>query len=278
MSRFTIEFSQMIAAYAAVIDPTVARDVLHFTGRGSVTVDPDTAVVTPTGDQSAPFDYQSDIYAFNDMTVPVTLAKKFAPAAIREHTGIDDPMITTDNALNKQIMDDFYTAFARHFWGNEIGQENPLHFWAIFAGFLQEQLPVWAAAYQELIINKHMFITGLSTGNGQTASATSMSANGSAMAVDAGTNNPQNELKFQLNSADPAQAYNFNYASNVNGSKNSSQNESSGNTSSTVQNNSTIRSQSIARLVMELDTFANGIYLNVFQKAVDEGMFMMLYA
>ena len=37
----------------------------------------------------------------------------------------------TDNEdLNKEILDRFLKAFIRHFWGREIGQENP-HYWYV---------------------------------------------------------------------------------------------------------------------------------------------------
>ena len=91
---------------------------------------------------------------------------------------------------------------------------------------------------------------------------------------------PQDELDFKLNTGDPAQDYNFNYSSSVNGAKshddgqtNSESNQDSINKQNT-ETDVTARNKTIAELSRELSGFMNGIYLDLFEKAREYGLFM----
>ena len=65
--------------------------------------------------------------------------------------------ITDDENLNAEIIDTFAQTFVSHFWNNEIGYDDEFIFSVKLSAFLNEQLPLWAEYYKELIVMKGGF-------------------------------------------------------------------------------------------------------------------------
>lgn len=304
MAYFTVELSSMLASYATLVDPDghgIDFEVVS-------TVDGDGHSFVPSSNQYVHLPlYQTqsgemfedhDFLYFPNNTPNYLINKYTYPMAL-QYCGHLKDNITNQPDLNQAIIAQFLQTFWRHFYGYEIGQEDPLYWWVIFKDWYDENIDFFIQAYQKMILENQNFITGLShttgtnKGNIQTQATTddvahSTTTNDSQQSSIAGVaDTPQNELDFKLNTGDPAQDYNFNYSSNVTGTKahnvdttetNSTDNTKSNSNQDSINDavsDTEARSQTIADLVNQLDRyFDNGIYLNLFEKARKYGLFM----
>lgn len=86
--------------------------------------------------------------------------------------------ITDDENLNAEIIDTFAQTFVSHFWNNEIGYEDEFTFAVKLKAFFNEQLPLWAEYYKELIVlhGGYKNVEGEIKVNGNTASHSTTTA------------------------------------------------------------------------------------------------------
>ncbi len=273
MAKYTVALSSIICAGAGLQDPNANEVDINF------------PAINYDGIDISSFDYKTHNFYYGTVMTPNYIIEKYAYNLFMRYTNGLIQNFTNDNDLNTAIMKQLINTFCRHFWGYEIGQENPLYWWTLVKAFFDEQMPLYIQAYQEMIINKQNFITGLShstnhaTGNlNNNITGTNNGANNS---LSGNADTPQNQLNFSLNSADPTKDYNFEYASNVTGAKTTSFDKTTSKTDQNTTNDDTTqsytRNQTIMSLVNQLDSFSDGIYLELFSKAKDYGLFMLTF-
>lgn len=272
MAKYTVELSSIICAGAGLQDPQANEVDIKF------------PAITADGIDLESFDYKTHNFYYGIAMAPNQIIEKYAYPLIMRNTGGLIQNFTNDDAINTAIMKQLINTFVRHFWGYEIGQENPLYWWTLLKAFFDENMPFYIQEYQEMIISKQNFITGLSH---TTNHATGNLTNESVGTNDSATNNlsgnadtPQNQLDFSLDSADPTKDYKFNYATVVTGSKGTGFDKTKSNTNQNTTNDDTnqnySRTQTIMSLINQLNQFSNGLYLELFTKAKDYGLFMLV--
>lgn len=280
MAKYTVEVSSILSAHAGLLDPRANYQDVDIHGR------------TYNGETVADYDYQSWDFVFDTVDTPVKIVEKYALDCFEKHAGVIQHNFTNQEDLNLKILDKEIQAFFRHFWGYEIGQENPLYWWNTVRNFFDENQPFFIKAYQKLMIKDEAFITNLSYSTGSTKSSSTGNtvADGTSnnvsdtSSITGNADTPQNELNFSLNTGDPAKDYNFNYSSSVTGAKTHGTNDTTThNTTDTKNqsegdsvNNSEARSATVMSLIRELEGFTNGIYLDMWQKAKEYGLFMQV--
>lgn len=280
MAYYTVELSSMLSAYASLLDVRTneksfkivntveGHTIIWDNGDGKF-------VQLPNYHTEEGMTFTHHDFDFFKINNPNYLVSNFVYPMCLEKCGELKDNITDDPDLNKAIIDKFLQTFWRHFYGYEIGQENPQYWWLLFKGWYDENIDYFIQNYREMIIKNQNYITGLthSTGNMNAQSKGTSDALSSSIAGTADT--PQNELNFGLNSGDPAKDYNFNYSSNVNGAKEKSSGTNTSDSNQDTTNDSEMRMRTIAELTSQLDQFFdNGIYLNLFEKAREYGLFM----
>ena len=291
MAYFTVELSSMLSAYAQLLNVRTQEQsfeiVKTYEGHDLKWHDNGSTYVRNWKYETSQGElFKYDSFDFFKMNNPNYLIDNFVYPMCLEKCGTLKDNITDNDDLNKSIIKQFLCTFWRHFYGYEIGQEDPLYWWALFKGWYDENIDFFIQNYQQMVIQNQNYITGLSktlgnataNGNIKTDSQTNTDSKHSEIAGTADT--PQDELDFKLNTGDPAQDYNFNYSSSVNGAKshddgqtNSESNQDSINKQNT-ETDVTARNKTIAELSRELSGFMNGIYLDLFEKAREYGLFM----
>ena len=254
MAKYTVELGEMVSAHARLTPSTTLLDELTITGRD--------------GEKMTYPDKFFHVYEPND--VIDNYAKSFFDAHVSGATLREN--ITSDSDLNEAIYNNFCQTFISHFWSYEIGQENPMNFLVALRAFCQEQLPLWYQSYQQLFINHNQWVTN--TGDSLTTSKSNADSKTGQSSIAGQADTPQNELNFKLNTGDPAQDYNFNYSSNVNGAK--STGTGSQNTTGSSETKNSGRNQTIMSLISEMMVYADGIYFDLFSKAKQAGLFMLV--
>ena len=128
-----------------------------------------------------------------------------------------DLLKVTDNAeINQEWTHRLYVAWLSEFWSETMKQENKNQFILQIRRIMLNNSNQLAQQLEQLFVLKNQWITGTS----QTHSvAKGYNVNHSLDNTSAMADQPQNALDFQLNDANPAVAYNFNYSSVVNGLK-----------------------------------------------------------
>lgn len=226
------------------------------------------------------------------------------PNNIIEEAGVDFfnrhigfiPSNYTDNAeLNSQIDAQLKKTFLRHFYGWEIGQENPEYWFLIARDFFDEYMPIFVKSWQQLVVDNSQWITSLNHTTGHYTGNTQGEGNGTTTtdnkndtkALTGVADTPQNGLDFRIDNEeeDPTAGYNFRYSSNVTGSHGHDKGHATSVTSTKDTqdsvNDSTQdsqgRNQTIASLINEIDAFTNGAYQNLFTNAKTYGLFMQVF-
>lgn len=198
-----------------------------------------------------------------------------------------------DDAINQKFLVTFERNFLRHFYSLEISQENTLNWFVLVSDFLNSEMPRFIKQYQALDQNNW-----LQTNTGQANSKLNAIQNNtsdtdatqnnksSSNQLNANADTPQNALDFSLDSDDPTKDYSFNYASVVAGAKSGNNADTTsiqkttnnGTTDQTTDNTNAQRNQTLMGLISELDTFANGVYLNLWTRATRQyHLFMGVY-
>lgn len=254
MAKYTVELGSMVSAHAHLIDVRANQQDIKLVGAHYDGISEDG------------FDYASWDFVYNTHDTPVKISEDFALPFMLTHIGQIDSGFTNQSDLNTQILNKEMQAFVRHFWGYEIGQENP-EYWCLLArDFFDENQGWFIQAYQQMMLNNQAFLTSTNQSKGVADST----KHGSAVAGTADT--PQNELNFKINTGDPTDDYNFNYSSNVNGSKTLDTEDA------TTTNTASARGATIMSLIRQLEQFTNGIYFDLFTKAKNYGLFMQVIA
>lgn len=273
MAKYTVELSSIICSYAGLISPD--DDPQSVTIKG----------ISYNGKTVPDFTYNTHHFEYDGLLTPNQIINSYAFNCFQRNAGDLIDNFTNDQQINTQIMTQLINTFCRHFWGYEIGQEDPLYWWTLVRGFFDENMPLFIQEYQEMIINKQNFITGLTkttTNNtGELNSDVVGTTDGASNSLNGTADTPQNQLNFSLNSADPTKDYTFNYASNVAGAKSTNFNKANTTTNQNTKNNTTSqsfgRNQTIMSLVNQLNQFSNGMYLELFNKAKQYGLFMNVF-
>lgn len=263
MAKYTVELSSMICAFAGDVDATTQYDSFD---------------IIDTDDYKNPFHVDARTFDYLKNVSPNQIISNYALKFYQKHLDFNVlPHNFTDNEeLNLKIIDKLLQNFTRHFWTYEIGQENPMSWFVVLQGFLDAQLPLYIQEYQKMIIDNENFITNLTTSNSTSNNTAHATSNASESSIAGNADTPQNELNFSLNTGDPTKDYNFSFASSVQGAKGISDSTSESTAAGTNKNNAQGRAYTIMQLVNQLETFANGLYINMWDKAKDEGLFLML--
>lgn len=257
MAKYTIELSSLFMASVSAKGPQNSVD--YFAPTPLQSLNDDNAVLTFFKDNVGDFPYK----------------------------------ISEDDTINQKFLVTFERNFLRHFYSLEISQENTLNWFVLLSDFLNSEMPRFIKQYQALDQNEW-----LQTNTGQANSKLNAAQNNTSD-TDATQNNksnsnqlnanadvPQNALNFSLDSDDPTKDYNFNYASVVAGAKSGGMTDTSSNqkttntgtTDQTTDNTNTQRNATLMSLITELDTFANGVYLNLWTRATRQyHLFMGVY-
>lgn len=208
---------------------------------------------------------------------PNDVIEKYAKSFIDRHVGTGLQESITDNEeMNAAIYDRFCQTLIRHFWGYEIGQENPLYFLTLLRSCLDMYLPIWYQGYQKLFIDKAQWITNVNDGTSLTLSKSDANGNSRQASIAGNADTPQNELDFKINTGDPTNDYNFHYASDVNGAKSTGMTTNTANGTSNTTTHSEGRNAVITDLLNKMLTYTNGIYFDLFDKLKAEGLFMFV--
>lgn len=208
---------------------------------------------------------------------PNEVIEKYAKSFIDRHVGLDlQENITGQHDLDNAIYNRFCQTLVRHFWGYEIGQENPLYFLTLLRSALDMYLPIWYQGYQKLFIDKAQWITNDNDGTSLTLTKSDANSNSKQASIAGNADTPQNELDFKMNTGDPTYDYNFHYASDVNGAKSTGSATNTANGTSNTTTHSEGRNAVITDLLNKMLTYTNGIYFDLFDKLKAEGLFMFV--
>lgn len=260
MAKYTVELSSMLCAFANLQEIQ----------------DQDEHLSIKNIDNLELFDYYSHNFKYNIYNIPNYIIDKYAKSFFERYVTHVPDNFTDNKDLNAEIMNKFYQAFIRHFYGREIGQENPLYFWVILQGYLQEHMPFFIQAYQQMIIDNQNFITNISDATNHQTGNQNANTTGDSSAIAGRADTPQNELNFALNTGDPAKDYNFNYSSSVDGTKSQDHTTSVADSTADSTSHAQGRNATIASLVNELQRFSNGIYIEMFNRAENYGLFLKI--
>lgn len=239
--------------------------------------------------------YNQSSFDYLDTNTPNNIIEEAGVDFFDRHIG-KIPSNYTDNAeLNSAIDAQLKKTFLRHFYGWEIGQENPEYWFLLARDFFDEYMPIFVKTWQQLIVDNSQWITNLShttghytgnvlgTGNGTTTTDNKNDTKALAGVADT----PQNGLDFRIDesSENPTAGYNFRYSSNVSGNHGHdtghatsvSETKDTQNSENNSTQDSQGRNQTIASLINELDAFTNGAYQNLFTNAKSYGLFMQVF-
>lgn len=209
---------------------------------------------------------------------PNDVIDKYARSFMDRHVGTElQEEITDQPDLNKAIYDRLCQTLVRHFWGYEIGQENPLYFLTLLRQCLDMYLPIWYQGYQKLFIDKAQWITNVADGTSLTVSKSDANGNSKQASIAGNADTPQNELDFKMNTGDPTDDYNFHYASDVNGAKSTGSTTNTANGTLNTTTHTEGRNAIITDLLNRMLNYTNGIYFDLFDKIKAEGLFMGVY-
>lgn len=233
MAKYTIELSSLFSAMVTAYGKKQENSVLPLT----------------------------PIQAINDDE----LVKKF----FADNVGYFPYQVSTDEATNQQFLVTFERNFLRHFYSLEISQTNPLSWFILLSDFLNSEMPRFIKQYQALDKNNWLS-TNSSESNSKSHSTANQTGNSKSNQLNANADTPQNELDFGLGSNDPTSGYNFKYASVVAGAKSGTQSVNDALQDSEASGTTSGRNASIMQLITELDTFANGTYLNLWERALKQ--------
>lgn len=260
MAKYTVELSSMVCAFAYLQDPQGEDTHLSIEDVDSVDL----------------FDYYSHEFLYSQNTNPNKIIDKYGLAFMYDRL-TEIPHNFTDNEdLNKEILDRFLKAFIRHFWGREIGQENPHYWYVILQGFFDEHMPIFIQAYQKMMIENQNFITNVADSQSTGQSNANSVSEGTGSSISGTADTPQNELDFKIATGDPTDDYNFNYSSQVGGAKSKDSNTTKSDANDKQTSHSEGRNATIMDLVNQLQQFSNGIYLDMFSRAWDYGLFLSI--
>lgn len=230
MAKYTIELSSLYMATVTASSPNVDRSVFS----------------------------PSPVQALNDDHTVL--------AFFSDNVGTFPYQVSDDEAINQQFLVNFERAFLRHFYTLEISQENPLSWFMSLADYLNNEMPRFIKEFKALE-SDNWLNTGQAKNDSTTHSTANQNGTASSNQLNANADTPQSELDFTLGTSDPTTDYNFKYASVVAGAKSGSKstNDATQDNQSTVT--STNRNASIMQLITELETFSNGLYLNMWERA-----------
>lgn len=241
MAKYTIELSSLFMAHVSAKSPQNSVD--YFPPSPLQSLNDDSSVLAFFADNVGTFPYE----------------------------------ISEDETINQKFLVTFERNFLRHFYSLEISQENTLNWFVLLSDFLNSEMPRFIKQYTALDQNDWLQ-TSVNHGTGSNDLTATQSATNASNQLNANADTPQNALDFSLDSSDPTKDYHFNYASVVAGAKSTGTNSAD----STQKNNSvadsTSRNASLMQLITELDTFANGVYLNLWTRATRQyHLFMGVY-
>lgn len=257
MAKYTIELGSMVSAHAHLM-ATQGDDRILTIGDGSG------------------YEKTFNMPDFVWMT-PNEVITKYATSFMDRHVGEGLQESITDNEeLNAAIYDRLCQTLVRHFWGYEIGQENPEYFLILLRQSLDMYLPIWYQGYQKLFIDKAQWITNVNDGTSLTLSKSDAAGNSKQASIAGNADTPQNELDFKITTGDPADDYNFRYASDVNGAKSTGSTTNTANGTANTTTHSEGRNGVITDLLNKMLTYTNGIYLDLFDRLKAEGLFMFV--
>jgi len=211
----------------------------------------------------------------------------------KDNVGDFPYQISSDAEINNKFLVTFERNFLRHFYSLEISQENTLNWFVLVSDFLNSEMPRFIKQYQALDQNDWLqtsigSVTSKLNATQDNTSDTDATQNNKSISnqLNANADTPQNALDFSLDSDDPTKDYNFNYSSVVAGAKSGNNTDTasnqkttnSGTTNQLTDNTNTQRNQTLMSLITELDTFANGVYLNLWTRATRQyHLFMGVY-
>lgn len=219
--------------------------------------------------QTSDFFIPTPLQALNDDHV--------VQAFFKDNVGDFPYKISDDEVVNNQFLITFERNFLRHFYTLEISQENPLSWFILLSDFLNSEMPRFIKQYQALDQNDWLQ-TNTSHGAGTNESTATQTGRNASNQLNANADTPQNALDFSLDSDDPTKDYNFNYASVVAGAKSTGTNNTDAKQNNSSESNANSRNATLMQLVTELDTFANGVYLNLWTRATRQyHLFMGVY-
>lgn len=255
MAKYTIELGSMVSAHAHLM-ATQGDDRILNIGDGS-------------GYEKV-FNLPEFVWL-----EPNEVIDKYARSFMDKHVGTGLQENITDQAdLNSAIYDRFCQTLIRHFYGYEIGQENPLFFLTLLRQCLDMYLPIWYQGYQKLFIDKAQWITNVNDGTSLTVTKSDANSDSKQASIAGNADTPQNELDFKMNTGDPTDDYNFSYASDVNGAKSTgtTTNVANGTTNTTTHNEG--RNAIITDLLDKMLQYTNGIYFDLFDKIKAQRLFL----
>lgn len=280
MATYTVELSSMIAAYAALEDDRKNKRTVQLKG------------VTYNNQQYEEMVYRYTQHDYIRMIRPNQLIDDYGSSWFNDHIGEIQHNYTDNEVTNQQINDQVKKTFIRHFYGWEIGQENPLQWEVVARDFFDEFMPLFVQNWKQLVIDQNQWLTNLNELNSESVGTTTdnfsgnVNTNGenSGDAMNGTADTPQNGLEWNLNNADPSKDYNFRYASNVAGSKThgteasttKTSNNDEGKTTSNYNQHSQGRSASVAQLIQQMQVWTNGAYQDLFTSAKLYGLFMQV--
>lgn len=255
MARYTVEFGSMVAAHAHLMDVKGDDRILNISDGSGY--------------------YKAFNMADFVWISPNEVVDKYARSFFDRHVGQDLIEKITDNEeLNQAIYNQLCQTLVRHFYGYEIGQENPLYFLALLRQCLDMFLPIWSQGYAKLFIEKAQWITNTNDSSSLTVTKNDSNNKTNQASIAGNADTPQNELDFKMTTGDPTDDYNFRYASDVNGAKSTGTNTATANGTTNVTTHSEGRNAIITDLLDKMLKYTNGIYFDLFDKLKDEGLFM----
>ena len=220
----------------------------------------------------------------------------------------------TKSAVWDAYGDEFKKQFWYEFWSKEIGQENPLDWQRLMFRELRKNLPILMLNLEQLLLSDQAFITsrGNNTQSQTGASSSESKNNGVSFSnnnnLNAEATTPQDQLNFALaikqqyavdikdidsdentttsttniDSGQPIAGYTFDYADQVNGSVTNTNDSSAGyskvndSSSNSATSTNTGRGSDIFVLIDKLDTYADGVFLDFFEKLRRSSLFIGL--
>lgn len=261
MSKYTVSIAEMLSAYVGNLNVYENEDTVE--------------IKDPLSNQSLTFPVAE--FSYFKLASPNFIIKNFASMWLRSKlTDIPNKFTDTDE-INDAIIDKFLETFVRHFYEYEISRESPIAWFVSLEAFFQEHMPFWIMAYQKLMIENLQWTTNENESTGTANANANASSNSKDDNTQATADIPQNDVTWQFDSADPAKTYCFNYSTAVTGAKGenntTSQTKSDQNTKSTSKG----RNYTISQLVNQLQGYSNGIYLEMWQRALAAGLFMTVF-
>lgn len=262
MSKYTVSVAEMLSAYVGNLNVYENEETVE--------------IRDPLSNQSLTFDVAD--FNYFKLSNPNFVIKNFGSMWIKSKLTYLPNNFTTDNPeLNDKLLNWVLENFIRKFYMYEISRENALSWFVALESFFNQHLPYVIMSIQKIFLENLAFTTreAESTGNAN-ANATSTS-NSKDDNTQASADIPQNDVSWQFDSADPAKTYCFNYSTVVNGAKGenntTAQTKSDQNTKATSKG----RDYTIMQLINQLQAWSNGVFVELWQRAKAEGLFMLVF-